>query len=150
MARAQQAANQQALGAVSPFMAGGQAANTRLQQLLGLGGEDSEETLEALRSQPGYQFRLGQGEEALNRSLAARGGLLSGRALKQTQALGQGLADQTYNDYVRNLAQQSSQGLTAGMGAANLYGAGGDIEANRRLAESNLMNRSLAGIMGGY
>lgn len=148
MERAQMGANNRALEAVSPFMQSGQAANSRLSALLGLGGEDQDEVLGTLRSSPGYQFRLDQGQQALDRSLGARGQLFSGRALQETQNLGQGLADQTYNDYVRNLMQQSGQGMQAAGGAADLYGQQGDIQANAILGRSNLMNRSLANVFG--
>jgi len=147
MANAQQAANQQALSAVSPFMQSGQAANTRLQTLLGTNGANSEEELATLRNSPGYQFRLQQGQEAQDRMASARGGLFSGRALQESQQLGQGLADQTYQDYVRNLTQQSSQGLQAAGGVANLYSTGGDIQANRFGTSSNARNKAMAGIL---
>lgn len=49
-----------------------------------------------LQIDPGYQFRLQQGQQALERSAAARGGLLSGRALKDTADFSQGLASQEF------------------------------------------------------
>lgn len=148
MARAQQAANQQALQAVSPFQQAGVAAQGRLSSLLGLGGgENQDEMLEQLRNQPGYQFRLEQGQQALDRSLAGRGGLLSGRAVKESQRLGQGLADQTYNDEIRRLQQQSGQGLSAGLGMGGLYGAGGDIQAGQIYGQEDVRNRTLADIL---
>jgi len=149
MERQQLAANKQALSAVSPFAATGQSANTRLAALLGLDpNADQESILEQLRNTPGYDFRMQQGQQALDRSQAARGGFFSGEALKASQALGQGLADQTYNDYVSRLAQQSGQGLGAAGGMANLYGQAGDIRANSTLGRSNLLNRSLANVFG--
>lgn len=47
-------------------------------------------------SDPGYQFRVEEGQKALERSAAARGGLMSGSALKDTVRLSQGLASQDY------------------------------------------------------
>lgn len=59
---------------------------------------------------PGYQFRLQQGLQALDRSASARGGLLSGAALKGIQQYGQGLASQEYGDaYNRYQQQQANQ-----------------------------------------
>lgn len=147
MERAQRAANQQALSAVSPFQQSGVAAQSRLSGLLGLGGENQEDILEQLRSTPGYQFRQEQGQRGLDRSLAARGGLLSGRALQESQRLGQGLADQTYNDYVRTLQQQSGQGLGAATAMSPLYTAGGDIQAGSIYGQQDVLNKSLSNIL---
>lgn len=45
---------------------------------------------------PGYQFRLDEGGRAVDRSAAARGGLLSGRTLKELTRFGQGVASDEY------------------------------------------------------
>lgn len=59
---------------------------------------------------PGYQFRLQQGLQALDRSASARGGLLSGGALKGIERYGQGLASEEYgNAYNRYQQQQANQ-----------------------------------------
>jgi len=51
---------------------------------------------------PGYAFRLSEGMKALDRTAAARGGLLSGSTLKGAQRFGQDLASQEYqNAYSR-------------------------------------------------
>ncbi len=143
LAKAQLRANQQAMSNLSPYMATGASANQRLASLLGLTGDDNEDILERLRSTPGYQFRMKEGQSALDRNLAARGKYFSGEALKESQKFGQGLADQTYNDLLKNLASQSSQGLSAA-GQGGLYSLNaGDIEANRILSESNLYNELL-------
>ena len=147
MARAQQAANQQALNAVSPFQQAGTAAQTQLSSLLGLSGNDNEEILAQLQSTPGYQYRLNQGTQALERSQAARGNLLSGRAVQEAQQLGQGLAEQSYNDYVKQLQQQAGQGLAAGATMSPLYQTGGNISAGQTYAEQNLLNQTLANLL---
>lgn len=49
-----------------------------------------------LAQDPGYAFRLAEGQKALERSAAARGGLLSGATLRGTQRFGQELASQEY------------------------------------------------------
>ena len=48
------------------------------------------------QADPGYAFRLSEGMKALERSAAARGGLLSGGAGKAFQRYGQDLASQEY------------------------------------------------------
>jgi hypothetical protein len=57
-----------------------------------------------LGQDPGYAFRLSEGQKALDRSAAARGGLISGGALKAAQRFGQDLGSQEYqNAYNRAL-----------------------------------------------
>lgn len=63
-----------------------------------------------LAQTPGYQFALSQGQEAVERSAAAKGGLLSGGTLKDLTAFGQGLASRTYSDeYSRALNEREQQ-----------------------------------------
>jgi hypothetical protein len=127
-------------------MATGAAANERLAALLGLTGDNNEDVLSALRSTPGYQFRMQEGQNALNTNLGSRGKYFSGEALKASQEFGQGLADQTYNDLLKTLATQSSQGLGAA-GTSGVYStAAGDIQANKLLAQSNTYNEMLNSI----
>lgn len=47
---------------------------------------------------PGYQFRMDEGMRGVEGGAAARGGLLSGAALKAIQKYGQGLASQEYGN----------------------------------------------------
>ena len=55
-----------------------------------------------IASDPGYQFRLQQGQQALERSAAAKGGLLSGGTMKDLTAYSQGMASQEFqNAYSR-------------------------------------------------
>lgn len=65
------------------------------------------------QADPGYAFRLSEGMKALDRTAAARGGLLSGATLKGAQQYGQGLASQEYqnafNRYQANRAQQAQE-----------------------------------------
>lgn len=87
------------------------AAQNRLQTAIdqtnaNIPGVNGGMTTEWLRSQPGYQWNLSQGEKALNNSAAARGlGLGSGAALKGAAQWATGLADNTYQT-AWNTAQQ--------------------------------------------
>lgn len=54
--------------------------------------------MQQFQADPGYAFRLSEGMKALERSAAARGGLLSGGALKGIQRYGQDLASQEYGN----------------------------------------------------
>jgi hypothetical protein len=47
---------------------------------------------------PGYGFRLAEGQKALDRQAAARGGLISGGALRAAQRYGQEMGSQEYTN----------------------------------------------------
>ena len=105
---------------------------------------------------PGYAFRISEGNKALNASAAARGGLISGNALKAAQDYGQAAGSQEYtnafNRYQTNRANilnplQSLAGI--GQSAVNTTGAMGTNYANT--AGTNITgagNASAAGTMG--
>ena len=58
---------------------------------------------------PGYQWRLAQGQKGIDRSMAARGGLLSGAAVKASADYNQGAASQEYgNAYNRFQTDRSN------------------------------------------
>jgi hypothetical protein len=65
------------------------------------------------QADPGYAFRLSEGLKGMNATAAARGGLLSGNALRAGQEYGQQLGSQEYqnafNRYQANRAQQAQE-----------------------------------------
>jgi len=69
-----------------------------------------------LNQDPGYAFRLKEGQQALDRQAAARGGLISGGALKAAQRYGQEMGSQEYgnaynralNKYNANVSREST------------------------------------------
>lgn len=62
-----------------------------------------------LNQDPGYAFRLKEGQQALDRSAAARGGLISGGALKAATRYGQEMGSQEYgNAYNRALTSYNA------------------------------------------
>lgn len=88
-----------------PFRQGGINALNRMQDLLGLssnrnapgyGSLSRNFSLSDFQADPGYGFRMSEGMKALDRQAAARGGLISGPALKAAQRYGQDLASQEY------------------------------------------------------
>lgn len=88
-------------------------------------------------SDPGYQFQLQQGTNAINNSYAAKGGLLSGAAVKAADQYTTGLANTTYGDaynrYLATSAQQYNQlAGVAGLGQTSVAqtGAAGTSAAN--------------------
>jgi hypothetical protein len=93
-----------------PFQEAGEEALSTLSGLLGLpGGEGAAGlqegefgalrrpfTSEQLKDDPGFQFRLKTGQEAVESGAAARGGLLSGRTGVALQERGQELGSQEF------------------------------------------------------
>lgn len=102
-----------------------------------------------LTQDPGYQFQLQQGTDALNAKNAASGSYYSGAALKDAAQYAQGLADTTANNSYARWAQGQKQRYGATQDMANVIGTGGTVRANTGIADSNLISRSLSGILGG-
>ena len=77
-------------------------------------------SMEKFRADPGYGFRLSEGQKALDRQAAARSGLISGGALKAATRFGQEMGSQEYvNAFNRfqteNLARLNPLQSLAGM-----------------------------------
>ena len=92
-----------------PFMDAGYGATTRMQQLLGIGGDPGAEGYGSFSHEfspddflankdPGYGFELQQGQQALQNSAAGQSGALSGAAIKDLLGYSQGYARTGYND----------------------------------------------------
>jgi len=117
---------------------------------------------------PGYAFRLSEGQKAIERSAAARGGLQSGSALKAAARFGQDLGSQEYqnafNRYQVNRANQlnplqslmgagqsAANTLTSAVGqqgqnqASNIYNAG-QARASGYVGSANALSGALQGI----
>jgi len=106
-----------------PFREAGLKGQNRLLEYLGLGGDvnapgygkyaTAEFTPEMFNQgkDPGYAFRMAEGMKALERSAAARGGLLSGSNLKNTQRFGQDLASQEYQNAFNRFQTQRTNTL---------------------------------------
>ena len=85
----------QSLTGLDPYSDAGKQALMRLSDLLGPGGALSEKFSfgpDQLDSDKGFQFRLKQGQQAIERSAAARGTLVSGGTLKGISDYSQELA----------------------------------------------------------
>lgn len=78
----------------------------------------------ALANDPGYQFRLGQGVEAIDRSAASQGMLNSGGTLKAQARYGQGLASEELNNIFNRNNVLAGYGLNAAQGNATVGTAG--------------------------
>lgn len=160
-----------------PFRQGGLTAQREIMALLGLQGDKNAPGFgslaqsfgpEQFRADPGYAFRQAEGMKALERSAAARGGLLSGSALKGIERFGQDLASQEYgnafNRYqieraarlnplqsLMGSGQSSANVLTgaAGQTGANVAQtqmAAGQARASGYVGSANALNQALGGI----
>jgi hypothetical protein len=100
-----------------PFLEGGTQAFNRL---VGLQTGGPEAAQQFLQMDPGYGFRLGEGMKALERVQAARGGLLSGGAIKAGQRYAQDVASQEYGSAYNRLAGLANLGPQAAGVMSNL------------------------------
>lgn len=66
-----------------------------------------------LGNDPGYAFRLAEGQRALERQAAARGGLISGAALKAATKYGQDMGSQEYQNAFNRYATLAGYGQSA-------------------------------------
>jgi hypothetical protein len=170
-----------------PFRQAGLTAQNRYMTLLGLQLPEGAENVPGLKidtsspdygkyardfsmadytADPGYGFRMSEGMKALERSAAARGGLLSGATLKGVQRFGQDLASQEYqnafNRYQVNRANQlnplqslygggqtsanvlSNAAGQTGQGLAGSALAGGQARASGYMNMANALNQGLS------
>jgi hypothetical protein len=87
-----------------------QAGETALNKLVPLATEYTPFGMAQFQADPGYGFRMSEGMKALERSAAARGGLLSGGMLKGIQRFGQELGSQEYtNAFNRYQTERASR-----------------------------------------
>jgi hypothetical protein len=105
------------------------------------------------QADPGYAFRLSEGQKALDRQAAARGGLISGGALKAAQRYGQEMGSQEYTNAFNRYQTERSARLNplqslAGVGqtSVNQLGAAGAQFANTMgnigLNQANVMGNA--------
>jgi hypothetical protein len=87
-----------------------QAGMTALNQLIPLATNYQKFGMDQFQQDPGYQFRLNEGLKALDRQAAARGGLISGNAMKAASRYGQDYASNEYtNAFNRYQTERNAQ-----------------------------------------
>lgn len=106
---------------------------------------------------PGYQFRMSEGQKALQASSAARGLSNSGRALKELTRYGQDYASNEYgNAYNRQYGrlsalagigqQANAQNASSGANFANMYGqntmGAANAQAAAGIAQANALGNA--------
>lgn len=112
--------------------------------------------MQDFQQDPGYEFRLTEGQKAIERSAAARGGLQSGSALKAAARFGQDMGSQEYaNAFSRYQTNRSNQMnplfalMNTGIGAANnLTNAAGQQGQNQANNIYNAGNAVASGQVG--
>jgi len=107
-----------------PYRQAGLTGQNRLMELMGLGGNagaagygkySRDFGMQDFQQDPGYAFRLSEGLKGLDRSAAARGGLISGGAMKAATQYGQEMGSQEYqNAFNRFQAGRATQGQEYG------------------------------------
>ena len=122
------------------------------------------------QADPGYGFRLSEGQKALERQAAARGGLISGGALKAASRYGQEMGSQEYtnafNRYqterqarlnplqsLAGMAQTSTgqlgqAGQAYATGAGEAMGAAAQARASGYMGQANALSQGLGQYMG--
>lgn len=153
--RRQEAATRQALeysdrgvnylrDAYGGFVDQGRDAGALQAGLLGIGDSAaSNAAFQRYLDSTGYQFELGQGQNSIASSAAARGGLNSGATLRALQRYGQGLAGQRFDNYLNNLNGITDRGFRAGGAIADAYGRSATI-ASQVIPQGAAVGNSLA------
>jgi len=137
----------------APWQKAGEEA---LNKLLPLASNYTPFGTTQFQQDPGYAFRLSEGMKALDRTAAARGGLLSGGTLKAAQRYGQDMASQEYqnafNRYqIERNAQLNPLQSLAGLGqtaAGTLTNAAGAYGYNQNEAIANAANARQSSYIG--
>jgi hypothetical protein len=97
------------------------------------------------QANPGYQFQMDQGLQALDRTHAAAGNLNSGNADADTLKYATGLANQSYQGYLSGLSPYLSGQQQATAGAANsATGLAGNLNQSYD-AQGNAANANYTG-----
>jgi len=148
-----------------PFRQAGITGQNRYMELMGLGGNTGAEGygryardfgMSDFEKDPGYDFRLTEGLKALDRQAAARGGMISGKALKAAGRYGQDYASNEFgNAFNRYQVNRSNQlnplASLAGMGqtATNtMSNAAGQFGDRFSAGAADIGNAQAAGRMG--
>lgn len=141
----------------APWRAAGENALAKLLAGIGQNGQFMHRFgMSDFQQDPGYQFRLAEGQKAINRSAAAQGNLLSGATMKALAKYGQGVASEeygnAYNRYNNDITNQFNRlsGIAGtGQQANNTVASAGQSYANN-VGQNQLAagNARASGYMG--
>jgi hypothetical protein len=139
-----------------PFREAGIAGQNRLLELLGIGGTrgapgygryaTAEFGADKFKADPGYAFRMSEGMKALERSAAARGGLLSGATLRGTQRFGQDLASQEYQNAFNRYQAERAGTLNPYQALAGTAQSGANVLGQ----QAGQMGSNISNALGAY
>lgn len=99
-----------------------------------------------LANDPGYQFRLKQGQNALESSAAARGNLNSGATMKALQRYGQDFGSNEYQNAYGRMSQLANMGLNAGTNMSNAAGNYGQSLNQNAIGLGNALSGNMTGL----
>jgi hypothetical protein len=151
----QQRIYEEGLKRQQPFLDVGTNALNRLVAL----NEPGADVNAFLNRDPGYAFRVNEGLKALDRTAAARGGLLSGGTLKAAQRYGQDMASQEYTNAYNRIAGlanlgpsaagvQNNLGTSYGTNASNLMTSGAAASAAGGMGAANAISGGVGQYLG--
>lgn len=129
---------------LSPWVQTGETANKQVNALMGFEGEEAAKN--ALMRDPSYQFRLKQGQQALERSAIGDAGLLTGNTAIELQNYGQDMASQEFNNAFNRLMTLSTQGQGAAGATAGYRWNLGEKQA----ANENALTERTTGARSAY
>ena len=156
-----------------PWRKAGMGALDQMSSGTAPGGDFNRDfTLADFQKDPGYQFRMDEGQRGLEAGAAARGGLLNGGTLKALSRYGQDFASGEYsNAYNRfnndrtqrfnRLSSLAGTGQTAAtnvgnMGTQTAYGIGqtqqamGNARASGYVGQANAINNGISSLSNFY
>ncbi len=102
-------------------------------------------TMNDFHQDPGYQFQLAQGTQAMDRSAAARGMLNSAGTMEGINAYGQGMANSDYQQALTNFTNNQQQRYNMYAGIA---GMGNTANGNMAQIGMNAANQTGNNMMG--
>lgn len=103
-------------------------------------------TMSDFNKDPGYDFRMAEGAKALERSAAARGGLMGGAAGKAMARYGQDYASNEYSNAYNRFNSDRDQRYNK---LSQLSSMGQNAAAQTGQASQNFANQAGANIIGG-
>lgn len=131
------------LGYLDSTIQGGQGANKLLYDALGINGPDAQKSYYAsFQSDPGFQATMDAGLKGVQGSAAARGGLLSGSALKGLHEFGQRAMQGQFQNRLAQLGQVGQQGNQFSLAAAGMNTQAGQDLSNLRYGYGQQLGNS--------
>lgn len=109
-----------------------------------LGKNGAEAAKNAFTQDPGYQWRLEQGNKAIERNAAARGNLYSGKYLKDMTRFNQGEASQEFGNSFNRLMSVAGMGQTATGSGADYRTQGANAQAAGIIGRGNAITDGIS------